>query len=242
MSTPSQDHNGEQSIWKQILGLSKLKVPTWAVLLIVLFGSGGVFYRFSDYYQKHQAEERARRQGYEGGPTLGYVGVTASFLPPVAVTSPTSMFVRVSNDSQSWAVPNLAVVLDTGSSKIDSCELRAATGPQTTPEKNGEGLFSVSLKQLSPREVFGLYCLGTDIHDVTVTLNSRDSLGNVIGSNTFRFTRSEQTMPGAEPGGGAFAEFVSFLAGALLLVLAVCLAALIFGLTGKLFKRLGIFQ
>lgn len=220
---------------------TKSKMPLVVWLLIALFGGGGIFYAANDYYEKHKQAKAAQTKGYEGGPSLSSVSVDAAFLPPVAVSLPTSAFVRVRNDSQQWSVPNVTVVMDAGSSKIENCEVRTGSAKATLSDKNGGGIYTFALDQLPPQEDVGVYCLGSDFRNVAVNLTARDSLGNVVGSRKSDFVRAQQKLQ-QEASGSGFFDFLQIVAGIVILAVAGCIIVLIFGLFGKLFKAIGVLQ
>jgi len=102
-------------IWQFLTGHGKL--PAWAVLLLVLFGSGGIFYAVQDYINKQKPVEKPI---YDGGPVLP-VRIGVSFFPPVSTSLSSGVYIEVENTSIS-TVPNVRAAFNTENARIQSCD------------------------------------------------------------------------------------------------------------------------
>lgn len=166
------------SFLDHVLEVFKRKLPVWAVLLIVLFGSGGVFYSAYDFLEKRPV----KRQTYNaGGPTLALINVKSSFFPPRAVELANGLYVEVTNDSNDWNVPNLRVVLDANTGKIQNCDVETPAAQSGQPGKTGDSTFSMTVRTFAPHERIGIYCLVAQLVDISVSINSTDDAGNALG-------------------------------------------------------------
>ena len=225
------------SFLDHVLEVFKRKLPVWAVLLIVLFGSGGVFYSAYDFLEKRPVKKRTYNAG---GPTLALINVKSSFFPPRAVELANGLYVEVTNDSNDRNVPNLRVVLDANTGKIQNCDVETPAAQSGQPGKTGDSIFSMTAKTFAPHERIGIYCLVAQLVDVSVSINSTDDAGNALGSNQFKFGPASRET--ANDTSSAFEDFLWVLLGAILVAIALCIIVVVFGLAGRLFKILRIWQ
>jgi hypothetical protein len=207
----------------------KGKIPGWALLLVILFGSGGVVYTAYDFYLKHR-EVRT----YDAGVTLPDVQVAAAFFPHFDTALQTSFVVNAKNTSQARSVPNLRMSIDTGEARIAQCEQRSSARGATL-DRVSDGLYSLTLPRLGPMDEAAVYCVGEGIGTLKVKVAAKEDLGPDVGSNEFQFNRG--TSVGATDSDSAFEDFLYVLLAILLVVVAGCIAFILFGLTGKLYRR-----
>jgi len=213
------------SFLDHVLEVFKRKLPVWAVLLIVLFGSGGVFYSAYDFLEKRPV----KRQTYNAGPTLALINVKSSFFPPRSVELANGLYVEVTNDSNDWNVPNLRVVLDANTGKIQNCDVETPASQSGQPGKTGDSIFSMTVKTFAPHERIGIYCLVAQLADVSVSISSTDDAGNSLGSNQFKFGRASRETANDS---SAFEDFLWFYWGRFSLPLRFVLSRLFLALQG----------
>lgn len=226
------------SFLDRVLEIFNRKLPVWAVLLIVLFGSGGVFYSAYDFLEKRPVKKQTYPAA--GGPTLALINVKSSFFPPRAVQLATGLYVEVTNDSNDWNAPNLRVVLDANAGKIQNCDVETSATQSGQPGKTGDSIFSMTVRTFAPHERIGIYCLGAQLVDVNVSVSSTDDAGNALGSNLFKFERaSGETTKDTT---SFFEDFLWFLLALILGAITLCIIAVVLGLVGRLFKLLRIWQ
>ncbi len=218
----------KKGIFHLVLGaLAIWRYPWWAILLIVLFGAGGVFYTFYDW-TKTPSSTTAKE--YEVPPNFS-LQVRAVFTPPFPVELPTGLYVEIKNTTK-WSVPNLRVVLDTTAARIQSCEIKTAADQSASSTKSTDSTVSVSVYKLLPGDRLEIYCLTDDIRKVTVSMNAigETGLSLVSQQNTFRRSSTIQS----ESYGPTFWGFLKFLFGALLLGLTACIIYVLAMIAGRI--------
>jgi hypothetical protein len=223
-----QGNRTREPVWHEILDFLKSikKMPTWAILILVLFGSGGVFYKACDYLRRqHEAEG--------GKPLAGYAEATASFFPPISTRTAGGLYVRVQNASPQASLPNLRIVLDADEAKIQSCEVSTSAKLTAPPAGDSDSLFVTAVDRLSPLEAVAIYCLAQDAHHVKVSWSSADAAGRILAASTKTFTKSD-----VKADGGDFAAFLWVLLGAVLVVATICLIVFLIAGAAKLYKFL----
>ncbi len=226
--------NLRQKTWKilrRIAALFRGRFPTWAVMLLVLFGGGGIFYAAHDFLKKQQSRPPSV---YDGAPALP-VSIEASFFPNYATTMLAGVSVEVT-DSGNVTLPNLKLVFDAGNARLESCEVRAADKILSSPVRIAESIYVVKLQELLPNERIQLYCLANNPQKVLVTMNVTDLNGKSLGFAEQTFERSSEKQ------GSGFYAFIDVIGGIILVALAGCIIYLLFGVAGRLAAWLGLFR
>jgi hypothetical protein len=85
-----------------------------------------------------------------------------------------------------------------------------------------------------------VYCVGEGIGSLKVKVAAKEDLGADVGSNEFQFNRG--TSVGATDSDSGFEDFLYVLLAILLVVVAVCVASILFGLPGKLYRRWKLYE
>lgn len=226
---PSSLHAILHRIWGFVSGYGKL--PPWAVLLVILFGSGGIYYAVRDYENR---QKPAERRIYEGGPSLP-VNISALFFPPVSTSLASGIYVEVENTSN-WTIPNLKAVLESENAKIQSCEFKTAAKLSSPAQETNDTTYVMSIATLLPGERLQLYCLADNPQQVSVALNSVDNAGKDIAYAKDSFIRS--TAASEQSG---FIDFLEVIAAFLIIAVAACVIYVIVGLTEKCARKLRLF-
>jgi hypothetical protein len=230
MKTNEQPRHGTWKFLRRVAALFHGRFPTWAVWLLVLFGSGGVFYTAYDYIKK---QHPASNPVYDGPPSLP-VSIDASFFPNYQTGIPAGVSVEITNYGRS-TIPNLKLALDSGSASLQSCETRTSDNLLSAPEKTSDSIFVANLRRLLPNERVQIYCLAESPHQIGLTLNSVDSEGRSLGSFSESLARSAGTMD------SGFETFLWILAGTILSAAGLSVIYIIFGIAGRLVAWLKLF-
>ena len=209
--------------------LKKGKLPNWALLLLILFGSGGVAYKAYDYYSTHHVTKT-----YDASVTLPDLQVTASFFPGFDTAMQTSFVVNAKNIAEARSVPNLRMLIDAGAAKIVQCAPRTSARGASL-DKISEDMYAMTLPRLGPVDEADVYCIGEGIGALKVRVAAKEDSGTDVGSREFQFNR--ETSKPADTTNWGFSDFLLLLLEAILVVLVVCIMSVLFGLTGKLFRR-----
>jgi hypothetical protein len=219
--------------WKMLRRVAALfhgKLPPWAILVLVLFGGGGVFYAGYDFLRRQPAKTRSV---YDGAPALP-VEMEASFFPNYATTMPAGVIVEVV-DTGTATLPNLKLTLDSGNARLESCEVRTVDKLVAEPVKTETGNFIVTMAQLLPNERIQIYCLADNPQKISITLNATDSEGKTLGSATDTFARSTEVQ------GSSLRSFLTIVVDVILAAAGLSLIYLLFGFVGRLAAWLGLY-
>jgi hypothetical protein len=211
------------------------KFPWWVWLLIVLFGAGGgAFYKFYDFYKQRQAAEEHRKEQKEQYPLP--LGVNTLFLPPFSSKLPSGLYVEIRNP-RTEATRSLRLVLDAKSGRIESCEPNIGARGAEPQERISYSVVAFNVAELLPNERIEIYCLTTDLPELTVVVNERDETGKILTST--RSTARKSSSPSPTPSGPTFGDFLWFLFAVILLAGAGCVVAILIAVTRRLVKNVG---
>lgn len=107
-------------------------------------------------------------------------------------------------------------------------------------ERLSGGLYSLTLPRLAPMDEAAVYCVGDGIGTIKVKVVGKEDLGSDVGSNEFQFSRG-RSVDATEFGSG-FNDFLYVLLAIIVAVLAIIIVSILFGLTGKLYRRWKLFD
>jgi hypothetical protein len=222
----------KEKLWREVFNVIKKtwKFPTWAVVLIVLFGTGGVFYKLYDFYKQHHPTSS---EEVDGQAIVGLLQINASFFPPDRFSIPSGVFVEIENNNLRTGVPNLRVVLETNGAQFQACDVTSSAKQVGEPANFPGALFVRTFEDLRPQEKISIYCLASDIQKLTVRLNSATASGSEFGSEAQTFERSS-----TERTSSTFSDFLWFMLGVVVVIVTGCVVVFIVGGAVKLFKYL----
>jgi hypothetical protein len=227
------DNTGHQA-WKFLRRVAALfhgRLPVWAILILVVFGVGGVFYAAHDFLEKQQSKPSHVPQSVTALPVL----VEASFLPSFATSMPVAVVVQIT-DTGPATLLNVKMVFDFENARLQSCEVRAS-GVSSPESANPErAIYVLNVPRLLPNEKVQLYCLAENPQKVSVLMNTADAEGRSSGFESRVFTRAS-----SDAGESGFHDFIEILVGIILVFLAGCIIFILVGLSGRLAARLKLF-
>ena len=222
-----------QHRWKtlrRLAGLFHGRLPTWAVLILVLFGGGGVFYAAHDFLKTLQPVKHRT----SSPPVALPISIEASFFPDFATKMPAGVIVQVTDSNST--LPNVKVLIDFETARLQSCEVRSPSAPQLASGNETGTTYTLKVVQLLPNETIQLYCLVENPQKLEVTVNSVDSDGTSLGFQRQMFTRS------SDSGESGFHAFLIFMTCVVLVAVAGCVIYIVIGLTGRLSAWLSLFR
>ncbi|MCI0351357.1 MAG: hypothetical protein L0Z53_18190 [Acidobacteriales bacterium] len=202
--------------WKHLFEFLKewAKLPIWAVLLLVLFGSGGVYYAFQEWREKRATRvTQTQQEERHVGPSLYEIDVTTHFTSHSWTRLPGAVETVVSNNNY-HDVPNVTMTTDFGTGNIQECEASSNTAV-SAPERMSNNLIRITAPRLAPNQSVRVYCLVYGVSMAKVVVVSADSRGVSRGSKQETFWRQDQST-GPRPG---FYSFLQVVAGFVVLAI-----------------------